>query len=438
MRYTTAFRQLTPVGVCLLLALTATGCGTDSDEASSDETGEAPVSVESDSTTSDTADAEQGLTSDDGNAGTSTDDAAHDATSTSEPAEVTDAATDATADSQPVAVLAASDWLGDYRLVDEEFDTLTTVTVTETERTIVTNALPNHDTGEFPNSGNPNTISAQDNTWVFPTNATWTGTATWAMVPGVAVNGVKFEPETAETVECDSGERYRVEALQDTYDLGLDFNNAHVQPNGEYHYHGVSQLLAQAATSGDDLVHVGFAADGYLIYYSMSGVYSSSWTLSTEPRTGSGCIGSRAIGAAPVEIDGIQPDGTFVSDWTFDESLGDLDECNGIWIDDQYAYLITDEYPFVSRCLNGEVSGNNSTGAPPTGAPTGDAPADDTPAGTPTGQSPDFSDAAMALGVTVEELQAALPPPGEPLNDAAAALGVTVDELTAVLPPPPG
>ena len=46
--------------------------------------------------------------------------------------------------------------------------------------------------------------------------------------------------------------------------------------------------------------------------------------------------------------------------------------------------------------------------------------------------------AAMALGVTVEELQAALPPPGEPLNDAAAALGVTVDELTAVLPPPPG
>ncbi len=59
-------------------------------------------------------------------------------------------------------------------------------------------------------------------------------------------------------------------------------------------------------------------------------------------------------------------------------------------------------------------------------------------AGAPTGQSPDFSDAAMALGVTVDELQAALPPPGEPLDDAAAALGVTVDELIAVLPPPPG
>jgi hypothetical protein len=81
------------------------------------------------------------------------------------------------------------------------------------------------------------------------------------MVPGVAVNGVKFEPETAETVACASGESYRVEALQDTDDLGFDFNNAHVQPTGEYHYHGVSQLLAEAADSGDDLVHVGFAAD---------------------------------------------------------------------------------------------------------------------------------------------------------------------------------
>ena len=41
-------------------------------------------------------------------------------------------------------------------------------------------------------------------------------------------------------------------------------------------------------------------------------------------------------------------------------------------------------------------------------------------------------------GLTVNKLQAALPPPGEPLNDAATTLGVAVDELIAVLPPPPG
>ena len=46
--------------------------------------------------------------------------------------------------------------------MDEEFGTMTTVTVDGDTRTIVSNALPDHETGEFPNDGNPNTISAQD------------------------------------------------------------------------------------------------------------------------------------------------------------------------------------------------------------------------------------------------------------------------------------
>lgn len=48
---------------------------------------------------------------------------------------------------------------------------------------------------------------------------------------------------TAETVTCTTGGTFRVEAIQDIYDLGLDFNNAHVQPTGEYHYHRASELL---------------------------------------------------------------------------------------------------------------------------------------------------------------------------------------------------
>ena len=96
-------------------------------------------------------------------------------------------------------------------------------------------------------------------------------------------------------------------------------------------------------------------------------------------------------------------------------------------IDGQYAYLITDEFPYIPRCMMGEVAagaGGPGGGAAPTGAAPGDA--------------PDFTDAAAALGVTVDELMAALPPPGEPLDDAAAALGVTVEELMAALPAPPG
>ena len=170
--------------------------------------------------------------------------------------------------------------------MDEEFGTMTTVTVDGATRTIETNALPDHETGEFPNDGNPNTISEQDASYEYPIEPTFVGDATFAMTPGVAVNGVKFEPATAESVSCASGESYRVEALQDVYDLGLDFNNAHVQPTGEYHYHGVSELLADAYATDDDLVHVGFAADGYLMYYSKSGAYASGYELSTETRSG--------------------------------------------------------------------------------------------------------------------------------------------------------
>ena len=128
---------------------------------------------------------------------------------------------------------------------------------------IDTNAIPDHETGDFPNGGNPNSISEQDLTWEFTTSPTYIGGASFARTSGVAVNGVKFEPGTAETATCTSGERYSIEALQEVYDLGLDFNNAHVQPTGEYHYHGISALLVDAYESDDDLVHVGFASDGF-------------------------------------------------------------------------------------------------------------------------------------------------------------------------------
>ena len=253
-----------------------------------------------------------------------------------------------------------TDYTGSYALADEEFGTMTTVTVADGVRTIVSNALPDHEVGEFPNPGNPNTISEQDVSYEYPADPVYVGSATNAMTPGVAVNGVKFEPATAETVTCESGETFRVEALQDIYDLGLDFNNAHVQPTGEYHYHGISELLANAYSTDDDLVHVGFAADGFLMYYSKSGAYSPSYSLSTDARSGTDCVGSMALGGDAVEVEGTTADGTYASDWQYSDANGDdnlfLDECNGTEIDGTYAYVITDEYPFISRCLNGEFT----------------------------------------------------------------------------------
>jgi hypothetical protein len=278
---------------------------------------------------------------------------------------------EAPVDTEAVETEVAVGHLGSYSLANDEFGTMTTVTVDAGIRTIATNALPDHETGEFPTEGNPNTISAQDLTYEFAAEGTFVGNQGVARTPGVSVNGVKFEPGTAETVTCESGETLRVEALQDVYDLGLDFNNAHVQPTGEYHYHGISELLADAYSTDEDLVHVGFAADGFLIYYSKAGAYSSGYALSTDARLGTDCVGSMALGGVAVEIDGSAPDGTYTADWVFGTDNGELDECNGVEIDGEYAYMMTDEWPFIGRCLNGEFTeagpGEAGEGPPPGG-----------------------------------------------------------------------
>ncbi|MFK7805437.1 MAG: YHYH protein, partial [Anaerolineae bacterium] len=53
---------------------------------------------------------------------------------------------------------------------------------------------------------------------------------------------------------------------------------------------------------------------------------------------------------------GPEKDGTVTSDWDYDASYGDLDQCNGITVNGEYIYLITHDYPYVSRCLMGEFT----------------------------------------------------------------------------------
>ncbi|MEG3596253.1 MAG: YHYH protein [Actinomycetota bacterium] len=319
--------------------------------------------------------------------------------------------------------LQVGPYLGNYSISDAVFGTQTTVTVSGDARTIVTNALPNHETGVFPNSGNPNSISAQSDRYEYPANPIYRGTATEVHVPGVAVNGVKFEPGTAETVTCATGETYRVEGLQDTFNLGMDFNNAHVQPTGAYHYHGLSDLLAEMhAFSGGELVHVGFAADGYLMYISITNAYASSYRLSAALRAGSNCKVSLGGGQGPnVVVGGTVPDGTYTSDWEYVSGSGGLDECNGTLIADQYVYIITNEFPYISRCLNGEFTETRPSGQQTRGQ-TG-----------PTLGGPNLAVAATQLGVTERQLRLALGPPPPDIEAAAASLGVSASALRAAL-----
>lgn len=212
-------------------------------------------------------------------------------------------------------------------------------------------AIPNHDTGTFPNAGNPNTISEQDLTYKVTLNPVYTGKQTPVQLPGIALNGIPMEPGTAER-EGD----YNIEGLQDTYNLGMDYSNAHVQPTGLYHYHGVPEGYLDTVATDEDMVLVGYAADGFPMYHSHSGAYTSGWEL------------------VDVRSDGTTPDGTYTQDFEFTDA-GNLDECNGAWIDDDtYAYFVTDEFPYIQRCVNGTSDssfakgpGTGGQGAPPNG-----------------------------------------------------------------------
>jgi len=246
-----------------------------------------------------------------------------------------------------------NDYFKSYSLEDEIFGTKTKVTVSEGKRIMVTNSLPNHKIGDFPNPGNPNTVSAQNRTYTFPVDPKYTGKASWVRQTGVALNGVKFEPGTGEVVQCDTGESYRVEAFQDLINLGLDFNHAHVQPTGAYHYHGAPTSLIEKNTE-EDLVHIGFAQDGFPIYFSKKETYKSSYKALAGEREGDNCT-YRTHKTIDVFVKG-HHDGTFLSDFEYVEGHGDLDECNGITVNGKYMYIVTNTFPYVSRCLMGEFT----------------------------------------------------------------------------------
>ncbi len=247
------------------------------------------------------------------------------------------------------------------------------ITEDETYRYIKGNGVPNHKTGVFPNRGNPNSISAQSHNYrVSLTPQKTGGPVKHNGVIGVALNGVPFEPGTAECYGRARGERgpmssceWREEAIVNGEgQLGLDSSNAHVQPTGAYHYHGMPHGFL-SVLSGAEMVHVGYAADGFKIYVNRSGTYKPSYKLKS---------GKRSSGP------GGRYDGKYTADYVYAASkVGNLDECNGAYAEEigEYVYFITDAFPFAPRCLMGTADksfarkgpggGRNGGGPPPLG-----------------------------------------------------------------------
>ncbi|MBB5204857.1 hypothetical protein HNQ51_002171 [Inhella inkyongensis] len=247
---------------------------------------------------------------------------------------------------------------------------------TASTRVLTANGLPDHATGTFPNANNPNAIAAQSVSASFTLSPSYSGTATTLGGPrgptGYVLNGVKIDANTAGT--CPDGATstgscsligntgaWSIEALgQSSFNFGPDANNAHVQPGGEYHYHGMPEGFITLRGGGPGkMTLVGWAADGFPIYarygYSVAGDASSPLKVIT------GSYRLKSAVSANRPSPSLIPLGTFAQDWEYVAGLGDLDECNGRtgvtpeFPNGIYHYYATDSYPYFQRCVKGRT-----------------------------------------------------------------------------------
>ena len=244
-------------------------------------------------------------------------------------------------------------------------------------REVVTNGIPTHD---YRNQI-PNIVAGLDNStkmYEFDNTPVKAGAVTsvngsdgrpqWKF--GVAKNGVAIDPAPAEPFifeNPNTGEYnwdWVMEPNNNMEAVGLDCAIAHVQPDGLYHYHGNMAIYAEQLSAGistgsvpADPVQIGWAADGFPILYlygpSADGStvvkLTSSYQLKSGDRPGDGT--TEPCGAY---------NGKYTNDYEYVSGLGDLDACNGI---DRnitlstgtytYFYVITEEFPVISRCLSG-------------------------------------------------------------------------------------
>ncbi len=254
------------------------------------------------------------------------------------------------------------------------------ITTEGEDRVIKANGWPDHAPGAFPRRGNPNTPTAQSYTFRVPLKPKL------AEVPerrggwwwGVALNGVPFEPGTGETWNNDPRSGWRYEAATGFLNLGLDEHNAHVQPNGSYHYHALpTGLVERLGGDGKKMLLVGWAADGFPIYTGMAHAEAKDAKSALRKMKSSYRL---KPGARPAQEGGPggNYDGRFTQDFEFVKDAGDLDECNGRtgvtpeFPDGTYYYCISAEFPFLPRMWRGVPDQSFSKGdRPPGGGPGG-------------------------------------------------------------------
>jgi len=227
-------------------------------------------------------------------------------------------------------------------------------------RYVTSDGLPDEPHGQFPNAHNPNVIGEKHYSFRMPANPIGLEQSIPEMphLFGVALDGIPFDPGTAEFWRHDPRSGWHGEAMGAPGKLGLDMNNAHVQPDGAYHYHGIPTSLVHRLSKTNGQTLVGYGADGFPIYVEAA---KPSFRLKSGTRPG----GDDGPGGFY--------DGKYTEDYEFVPGLGDLDECNGkIGVTTQfpkgtYYYVLTEAFPYVPRRWRGQPDPTFFKHGPPPG-----------------------------------------------------------------------
>lgn len=224
-------------------------------------------------------------------------------------------------------------------------------------RVFRSDGIPDHEPGIFPNAANPNRILPQQHVFRVPLKPKISETTTSQPLGpfGIALNGVTFEGGANEWWNHDRRSGWQVDAMSGAINLGLDDHFAHVQPTGNYHYHGLPTGLIKLLTKKNQPTLLGYAGDGFPIYDNMGYI---------DPKNAASGIkklrsGYRVRSGRRPEGPHGRYDGTYVQDYEHVPGAGDLDECNGRFgvtpehASGTYYYVLTDTFPYVPRAFHG-------------------------------------------------------------------------------------
>jgi hypothetical protein len=247
-----------------------------------------------------------------------------------------------------------------------DFDASVVISSTETECTLASNSIPNHDFNDLSAHFATN-VSAIDNSLTItrnPSLATNVTQLSQRTYNAVMLNGVVLDILSAGCYDptkqgadadgnvqigCNTADGWLLDPLGTESSFGADQHNAHTQPDGRYHYHGNPEAMFDDSPSEQGSPVIGFAADGFPIY--------GSYFFDTETRSVRKALSGYTLrdgsrGTQTNDNPGGDYDGEYIDDWEF-SGTGDLDVCNGMTVNGQYGYYVTDTYPWVMKCYSG-------------------------------------------------------------------------------------